>query len=129
MSSGRERGETSDEHGPLPSGWKTKLNRDVDPPRRMYYNRGTGKTSWSRPVDADARAGSAKPTAAPAAAPDAESIAAASPTSVADSAPEVPPYDAEAAVRVTAGPKLEEDDTFIVPDTADFQDDSPYVKP
>jgi hypothetical protein len=59
MSSGRApRGDTSDEQGPLPPGWKTKINRDIDPPRRMYYNRSTGKTSWQRPAAPGAAPGS-----------------------------------------------------------------------
>jgi hypothetical protein len=79
MSSGRApRGDTSDEQGPLPPGWKTKINRDVDPPRRMYYyNRSTGKTSWQRPAAPGAAPGSV--AKAPVAASDAAAVAVSEP--------------------------------------------------
>eukprot|EP01046_Picozoa_sp_COSAG06_P061638 COSAG06_NODE_13596_length_1241_cov_0.854641_2_plen_52_part_00 len=41
------RGETFDDKGPLPPGWKTKM--DPQKKRRFYYNRSTNVTSWHRP--------------------------------------------------------------------------------
>ena len=40
------RGETRDEFGPLPSGWKTRFHESG---RRFYYNRGKDVTSWNSP--------------------------------------------------------------------------------
>ena len=40
-------GATSDELGPLPPGWKTKV--DPKKNRRFYYNRERDITSWHRP--------------------------------------------------------------------------------
>ena len=47
MSQPAGRGATSDEHGPLPPGWKTKV--DPKKNRRFYYNRERDVTSWHRP--------------------------------------------------------------------------------
>ena len=44
------RGETFDDKGPLPPGWKTKM--DPQKKRRFYYNRSTNVTSWHRPKPA-----------------------------------------------------------------------------
>lgn len=41
------RGQTSDAAGPLPIGWKTRIDPRNDLP--MYYCRASGQTSWARP--------------------------------------------------------------------------------
>lgn len=48
---GRQAGATSDEHGLLPPGWKTKI--DPKKNRRFYYNREKDVTSWHRPEPDD----------------------------------------------------------------------------
>ena len=52
---GGDGGETFDDKGPLPEGWKTKIvdkRGDVDfEPRRAYYNRETGQKQWLRPTE------------------------------------------------------------------------------
>ena len=40
-------GQTFDDQGPLPPGWKTRM--DPVENRRCYYNRGTNQTQWTRP--------------------------------------------------------------------------------
>jgi hypothetical protein len=48
---GLSRSSTSDDRGQLPYGWKTRIDfsRNKLKGVRMYYNRGTGETSWHRP--------------------------------------------------------------------------------
>jgi hypothetical protein len=139
MSSGRApRGDTSDGQGPLPPGWKTKINRDIDPPRRMYYNRSTGKTSWQRPAAPGAAPGSVAkaPVAASAAA---AAVAVSEPpgaSPAADAPPAVPPYTpSETAAATAVGVrKRSEDDVILTPEPASAsaqQDDaatSPVVE-
>ena len=43
------KGQTFDDLGPLPPGWKTRM--DPVKNRRFYYNRGTNQTQWTRPKD------------------------------------------------------------------------------
>ena len=44
---GGNKGLTYDELGPLPAGWKTRMDPVKD--RRCYYNRATKQTQWHRP--------------------------------------------------------------------------------
>jgi hypothetical protein len=43
------KGQTFDDQGPLPPGWKTRM--DPVKNRRCYYNRGTKQTQWIRPYN------------------------------------------------------------------------------
>jgi len=43
------KGQTFDDQGPLPPGWKTRM--DPVKNRRCYYNRGTKQTQWTRPYN------------------------------------------------------------------------------
>ena len=58
---GGDGGETFDDKGPLPEGWKTKIvNKRGDvgfEPRRAYYNRDTGQKQWKRPTETSASTG------------------------------------------------------------------------
>jgi len=46
------KGQTFDDQGPLPPGWKTRM--DPVKNRRCYYNRSTNQTQWTRPKDPNA---------------------------------------------------------------------------
>ena len=48
------KGQTFDDIGPLPAGWKTRM--DPAKNRRCYYNRATKQTQWVRPKDPNAAA-------------------------------------------------------------------------